>query len=60
VATKYQNRYNAMYSLAYGGDIEDRTEVIYGMLTQQSGNFKRRVSELKTKEILDLGQLINL
>lgn len=60
VATKYQNRYNAMYSLAYGSDIEDRTEVIYGMLTQQSGNFKMRVSELKTQEILDLGQLINL
>jgi hypothetical protein len=60
VATKYQNRYNAIYSLAYGSDIEERTDVIYSMLIQQSGNFRRKVNELKTREILDLGQLINL
>jgi hypothetical protein len=60
VATKYQNRYNTIYSLAYGGDIEERTEAIYNMLIQQSGNFRRKINELKTREILDLGQLINL
>jgi transposase-like protein len=60
VATKYQNRCNAIYSLAYGSNIEERTDVIYNMLIQQSGNFRRRVNELKTREILDLGQLVNL
>jgi hypothetical protein len=60
VATKYQNRYNAIYSPAYGSDIEERTDVIYDMLIQQNGNFRRKVNELKTYEILNLGQLINL
>ena len=59
IATKYQNRYNALYSLAYGCDTEDQVEVIYNMLIQKSGQFRRKISELKTTDILDLGQLVN-
>ncbi|MDR2525427.1 MAG: hypothetical protein LBC83_04440, partial [Oscillospiraceae bacterium] len=59
IATKYQNRYNALYSIAYGCDTEERTEAIYNMLIQQSGIFTKKVSELKTLDILDLDQLVN-
>ena len=59
VATKYQNRYNALYSLSYGCDIDEQVDVIYNMLIQNSGLFNRKIKELKTLDILDLGQLIN-
>lgn len=59
IATKYQNRYNALYSLAYGCDTEERVETIYNILIQNSGQFRRKVCELKTAHILDLGQLVN-
>ena len=59
VATKYQNRYNALYSSAYGCDAEELTEAIYNMLIDSSGNFRKNIAEVKTLGILDLGQLIN-
>jgi len=59
IATKYQNRYNALYSLAYGCDTEEQIDTLYNMLIQKSGQFGRKVSELKTVDILDLGQLVN-
>ena len=59
VATKYQNRYNALYTLAYGCDIEERVDDIYKILIQRSGQFEIKVADLKTASILDLGQLVN-
>ena len=40
VATKYQNRYNALYTLAYGCDLEDRVDDLYKILIQRSGQFE--------------------
>lgn len=59
IATKYQNRYNSLYSLAYGCDTEEQVEVIYNRLIQKNREFRRKISELKTTDILDLGQLVN-
>ena len=59
VATKYLNRYNALFSQAFGGNVEERTETIYNMLITRNGMYRRTISGLKTVGLLDLGQLVN-
>jgi len=59
VATKYLNRYNALFSQVFGSSIEERTETIYNMLIARNGKYRRTVSGLKTLGLLDLGQLVN-
>jgi transposase-like protein len=59
VATKYLNRYNALFSQVFGSSTEERTEAIYNMLIARNGKYRKSISALKTLEILDLGQLVN-
>ena len=60
VATKYLNRYNALFSLAYARDTEECTEWVYNILIDKSGCYRKTANIVKTADILDLGQLVNL
>jgi len=56
VATKYLNRYNALFSLAYNSN-EELIDAIYNILISTSGTYRRYNNQLKTANVLDLGQL---
>ncbi len=56
VATKYLNRYNALFSVAYNAT-EDLVDSIYNILISRTGKYRRNNDSLKTANLLDLGQL---
>jgi len=59
IATKYMNKYNAMFSLAYG-HTDDTIDFIFDLLRSSTDNFRVKTKDLAKFNILDLGQFVNL
>lgn len=53
VATKYLNRYNALFSRAYGA-VKSTVNAVYNILCSENPELYRKVDDLKTVGVLDI------
>lgn len=61
VATKYLNKYCAMFSLVYKNDnLDEIVDFIFNLLSLNSDKYRIKTDEIKNHNILDLGQFVNL
>ena len=57
VATKYQNRYNALFAFMYKCTNQDERDLIRRLLTVSPDTCNSTVADVKGKDLVDLGQL---
>ena len=57
VATKYQNRYNALFAAMYKRTNQDECDLIRRLLTVSPNTCNSTNADVKGKDLLDLGQL---
>ena len=61
IATKYLNKYCAMFSLMYkNNNLDEVIDFVFNLLSLNTDKYRIKSDEIRNHNILDLGQFVNL